>query len=145
MLSTYTVTLYSYTQLQSCVPSKICFSLLLSIQTDQNPCQYVTWIIINFIVTVRKLSDHCRKKKSKLDLCEGGSFSVSVEDRSWKHNLKLPHSQRLSFKKRIQTRSLRGRKLFNCDLQQWRSAKCLHLFVFYILFVCFFVLLNSYS
>ena len=38
----------------------------------------------------------------------------------------------------VQTRSLRGRKLFNnCYLQQWQSAKCLLLFVFCIcLSVC---------
>ena len=43
-----------------------------------------------------------------------------------------------------QTRSLRGRKHFNCDLQQWHSAKCLLLFFFsfflsFCLSVCSFV------
>ena len=50
---------------------------------------------------------------------------ITVEDRSWKAS--------------FQTRSLQGRKLFNCNLQQWHSAKCLHLFMFYIcLSVCHF-------
>ena len=42
----------------------------------------------------------------------------------------------------FQTRSLRGRKLFNCDLQQWhwQSAKCLLSFVSIFLFVA---LLNN--
>ena len=40
----------------------------------------------------------------------------------------------------IQTRSLRGRKLFICDLQQWHSAKKNPHFLFYIcLSVCRFV------
>ena len=52
----------------------------------------------------------------------------------------------LSSFEHFQTWSLRGRKLFNCDLQQWHSAKFCLLFVLYIcLSVCCFVKGNVFQ
>ena len=51
------------------------------------------------------------------------------------------HSSCSSRSRYFQTpRSSQGRKHFNCDLQQWNSAKCLIFFTFYIcLPICRFV------
>ena len=71
---------------------------------------------------------------------DGKNERLSIS--TWQNNVRFFGTPYQTY---FQTRSLRGRKLFNCDLQQWHSAKCLLLFVFHIcLSVCRFVKGNVY-